>query len=72
MPDLNGAEVLKHLCADDRYTGITKVMLSTSNAPNYITECLNHGADQYLVKPSSFKDLVKIARQLLDLCRKDA
>lgn len=40
MPDLNWAEVLKHICADERYTRIPKVMLSTSNASNYITECL--------------------------------
>ncbi len=71
MPDLNGAEVLKHIGADKRYTGIPKVMLSTSNASNYVTECMKYGANQYLVKPSSFKELVIIAQQLLDMCRKN-
>ena len=70
MPDLNGAEVLKHICADERYTRIPKVILSTSNASSYITECLKYGANQYFVKPTSFQELVNIAKQLVDLCRK--
>jgi CheY-like chemotaxis protein len=70
MPDLNGAEVLKHLGANERFTKIPKVMLSTSNASHYVTECFKYGANDYLVKPSSFKELVTIAQQLLDMCRK--
>ena len=68
MPELSGAEVLKHICGDERYNKIPKVVLSTSDAPDYVQECLKYGADKYLVKPTSFGKLVSIARELLEWC----
>jgi CheY-like chemotaxis protein len=68
MPEKNGAEVLKHLCLEDRYRDIPKAVLSTSNAPHYVEECLRFGANKFLVKPTSFEKLLSTVQELLDLC----
>ena len=68
MPELNGAQVLQTLHSTDRYEGIPKVVLSTSNNPTYIKDCLVKGADAYKVKPDSFSQLVNIAKEMLDMC----
>ena len=68
MPQLNGPEVLKHLCTNERYITSPKVVLSTSDAPTYIQECLKYGANKYIVKPTNFDELVNIAKGLLDWC----
>ena len=69
MPELNGAKVLEKICNDERYDAIPKVVLSTSNSPFYIDECMNKGANAYRVKPSNFYELVNIAKEMLELCQ---
>ena len=72
MPELNGAEVLQKLCNNKRVAKIPKVILSTSNNPKYVQDCMFKGAHTYLVKPDNFKQLVSIAREMIDLCNNAA
>ncbi|WP_205511520.1 response regulator [Longitalea arenae] len=68
MPEINGSEMLLFMKQNDRYNHIPKIVLSTSNAPIHIHECLNNGATDYLVKPNSMKALQTLAKKLLAFC----
>ncbi|WP_276504310.1 response regulator [Terrimonas pollutisoli] len=68
MPELNGAEILKILKDNPRYDHIPKVIWSTSGSDVYKKKCLELGAKEYVIKPSSINDLSAIARRLLALC----
>lgn len=68
MPELNGAEILKRLKENSRYDHIPKVIWSTSGSDVYKKKCLQLGAKEYVIKPSSISDLSIIARHLVSLC----
>lgn len=68
MPLLNGAELLAILCKDVRYSTIPMVILSTSNAPKHVDECMNMGAREYFVKPTDIHELTSLTQRILSLC----
>lgn len=72
MPDMNGAQVLHLMSAIPAIASITKAVWSTSNAQDYVKECLNNGACHYFVKPSSSRELTVLAKKILDLSNKSA
>jgi CheY-like chemotaxis protein len=65
IPEINGAEILKHLNQHERYASISKIIWSTSNSEEFRKNCLELGAKAYLVKPSSFSGINDIAREIL-------
>ncbi len=69
MPGLNGAEILHELKLDPRYATIPKIIWSTSGSDVYKKNCLELGANDYLIKPSSVKGLVEIIRHMVSYCR---
>jgi len=68
MPELNGEEILKRINADKRFTDIPKIVWSTSNAANYRERCINAGAMEYLVKPSTIQSLKDTLLHILSFC----
>jgi CheY-like chemotaxis protein len=68
MPDLNGAEILAGLQENERLEGIPKMIWSTSDAPAYKNRCLELGASDYLVKPSTIQGLEQMLRHMLSYC----
>ncbi len=66
MPELNGAEVLKILLADDRFKNIPKIILSTSYYQLHIDHCIKIGANGYLIKPDNLFSWKKIALNMLE------
>jgi CheY-like chemotaxis protein len=68
MPGLNGAEILSSLQNNDRLKHIPKVIWSTSDAAIFKNKCLELGACDYLVKPSSVKDLKNTIQYILSFC----
>ena len=64
MPDLNGPEVLQRLAADRRYTGLLKVIWSTSRRVKDMEDCKRLGAAHYLIKPGDSKELSSIIHQI--------
>ena len=68
MPELNGADILKSLKAQARYDSIPKIIWSTSGSETYKRLCLELGACEYIIKPSSFKELTEVARYMLSFC----
>ena len=65
IPEINGADILKHLDDQERYQKIVKLVWSTSNAPLYEDSCMALGATAYLVKPSNIEALQEIAKKML-------
>jgi len=70
MPGLNGAEILSSLQNNDRLKHIPKMIWSTSDAAIFKNKCLELGACDYLVKPSSIKDLKNTIQYILSFCGK--
>lgn len=68
MPGLNGSEILKELGQNERYKDIPKVVWSTSGSDKFKKLCLELGAADYVIKPSSNVELEKIARYMLSFC----
>jgi CheY-like chemotaxis protein len=68
MPALNGAEILRELKKDKRYDTIPKIIWSTSNSATYRIRCLELGARDYIIKPSSMHELKEVARYMLSFC----
>ena len=64
MPILTAAEILEKLAGDNRYTGIPKLVWSTSDRAEYVDRCLQHGAAGYFAKPSSLAELAKIVDRM--------
>ncbi|HEY0039578.1 MAG TPA: response regulator [Flavisolibacter sp.] len=68
IPEINGAEILSQLRDQTRFSGIPKVVWSTSDSELYRSNCLARGAKAYLVKPSSINGITEIAREMLRIC----
>ncbi len=67
MPMMNGEEFLRRLLADPRYRHTPKVIVSTAASPAIIEACLTNGAARYLIKPSDFEQLVRLANEIISL-----
>ncbi len=68
MPELTGAEILRELKRNQRYESIPKIIWSTSGSEHYKKLCLETGAADYVIKPSSIGELESVARHLLSYC----
>lgn len=68
MPELTGAEILREMKKNPRYDSIPKVIWSTSGSETFKKNCLELGANEYVLKPSNVNDLIVLARHLLSLC----
>jgi len=68
MPELNGADILRELKSNMRYDKIPKIIWSTSGSETYRKLCLELGANEYILKPTSVNSLREIARYMLSIC----
>lgn len=51
MPIMCGLELVKAVRADERYAGITLVMVTTETEIDHISQALEAGANEYVMKP---------------------
>ena len=58
LPNISGIEVLKKLRADSEMKNIPVIMLTARNMENDKVEGLEGGADDYITKPFSIKELL--------------
>jgi DNA-binding response OmpR family regulator len=63
LPGLDGFEVLRRLRAAERWTPV--LMLTARDAVNDRVRGLDEGADDYLVKPFAFSELISRVRALI-------
>jgi CheY-like chemotaxis protein len=60
MPILNGTQTLLHIKRIKRLSRIPVIILSTSENDNERRKCLSLGAEDYLVKPSTYQQGLKL------------
>ncbi len=65
MPKLSGFEVCERLRADSRLAALRIVMLSARGREAEVTKGLALGADAYVTKPFSTRELLEKIRELL-------
>ncbi len=65
MPKMNGFDVCQALRADPEMAGMRILMLTAKGRDTEVSKGLGLGADAYVTKPFSTKDLVAQVRQLL-------
>jgi CheY-like chemotaxis protein len=65
MPKMNGMKILKILLEESRYEHIPKLILSTSLYQEHINNCIELGANAYLIKPDNLFAWKKIALNML-------
>jgi CheY-like chemotaxis protein len=67
MKPKTGKHCLKEIRSKVELNDIPVVMLTTSNDPKDIDDCLSNGATHYFVKPSTYTDLQSLIRKLCDM-----
>lgn len=68
MPGMTGLEILQEIKNDIRYAKIPTIIWSTSRSAVDKNVCLQLGAVDYLVKPSTVRELTAICRYMLSTC----
>lgn len=69
MPGLDGFGLLKQLRRDDRLAALPVILLSARAGEEALIEGLDTGADDYLVKPFSARELFSRVRTHLEMSR---
>jgi DNA-binding response OmpR family regulator len=65
LPSMNGFEVCRRIRAERRWDGIKILMLSAKGRGTEVAKGLDLGADAYVTKPFSTRELVAQVKQLL-------
>lgn len=68
MPEMNGADILLEINKHEKFNSIPRIVWSTSGAEKYKQICLQRGAADYIIKPSTSEELQQIAKYMLSLC----
>lgn len=69
LPKLSGFEVCRRIRADPRWAGLKVLMLTAKGRDQEVEKGLGLGADAYVTKPFSTRDLVARIRALLEGAR---
>jgi signal transduction histidine kinase len=69
MPEMNGIELVQALRADPRTNTIPVVLLSARSGEEAVLTGLETGADDYLVKPFSARELLARVRTIVEMTR---
>lgn len=64
LPKVNGKEVLRRLKSDPRTRRLPIVIFTSSDFADEIAECLDLGANSYVVKPFGFTVYAQTVRQI--------
>lgn len=65
MPVMDGKETLRSIRSDKRFQSVPVIILSTSGNKTDMAICRQLGANSFLVKPSSFDELLETLRKVL-------
>ncbi len=65
LPTMNGFEVCQRIRSERRWDGVRILMLTAKGRDTEVAKGLGLGADAYVTKPFSTKDLVAQIKQLL-------
>ncbi len=65
LPTMNGFEVCQRIRSERRWDGVRILMLTAKGRDTEVAKGLGLGADAYVTKPFSTKDLVAQIRQMI-------
>jgi DNA-binding response OmpR family regulator len=65
LPTMNGFEVCRRIRSEPRFAGVKILILSAKGRDTEVAKGLGLGADAYVTKPFSTKDLVAQIRQMV-------
>lgn len=65
MPELNGIELLQCIKKDEDLRSVPVVMMSSIDQEDTVFECVQRGAEEYLVKPVTRKEVVHMWQHVL-------
>jgi CheY-like chemotaxis protein len=65
MPEMDGLELLRHLRSDKRYNALPVIMLTASGQDEDRQTALNIGADGFLTKPTSSRELLETIQRFI-------
>lgn len=65
MPEISGLEVLKDLRAQDKFRNLIIIMLTARASKDDMVLCLSAGANDYIVKPPHYPELIARIKSLL-------
>ena len=65
MPRLNGLELVKKLRAEPRYDRLPIIMITSEAAKYNVIEAIKAGANDYLIKPVSERNLLEKIERVL-------
>jgi two-component system, response regulator len=73
MPGMGGLAVLRAIREDPALRSLPVVVLTTSGSPEDVNRCYEAGANSYLVKPSTYGEMVRMMQMAgsywVGLCR---
>jgi CheY-like chemotaxis protein len=64
LPGMSGIDFLKIIKTSEYFRMIPVVILTSSAEPGDILACYSNGANSYLEKPSSYRELCRLASEL--------
>ncbi|MBL7814041.1 MAG: response regulator [Saprospiraceae bacterium] len=64
MPRKDGTQILKEIKSNVHWKHIPVVMFTTSQSPEDIRKCYDLGANSFIVKPSSFENLINVTNTI--------
>ena len=67
MPLKNGIECLKIIRKNKNLDWLPVIIYTTSQDPDEIEQCYQLGANLYVVKPTSFENIIKTLRKVLTM-----
>lgn len=66
LPGMDGYEALDKLKGEEKTKDIPVIMLTSKNDIASVSQCLENGAHDYIVKPFDYNNLVARVRQVLE------
>jgi diguanylate cyclase (GGDEF)-like protein len=69
MPDMNGFEVCQHLKHNDRWKEIPVIFVTASHNADHILEAFEKGAEDYIMKPYKYAEVLARVKTHLHLHR---
>jgi CheY-like chemotaxis protein len=69
MPHMTAPQLLDWLCEEEQLNGIPKVVWSTAMQPEYFNNCINKGAVEYFIKPTTQEGLQWIVKQVIGFAK---
>jgi len=64
MPEMNGLEFVKAVRSDSRFASVRLMMVTTESEAGRMASALEHGADEYVMKPFTREVIVQKLEQL--------